>query len=679
MSFFHLSTKPALYTLNINQSSKVNSSGNLPVFLRFLGSMNLAIMLLVTVAIASVIGTLLIQNEPYQNYIIKFGPFWHELYKNLGLYDVYSSGWFVVILAFLVLSTSVCVYRNTPEILRSMRRFKEDIQEQAITNMPQNTRWETNHEIGEIRHPLLLVLKRYSYRTRIKEEQGFVTVAAMKGSSNRVGYLLTHMAIIIICAGGLIDGNLPLKLKILNGDIKIETRDLAVSEIPAASRLSASNPSFRASVSIPENARVNYAFINIANGFLLQSLPFTITVRDFRIEHYDTGQPKSFESDLIINDTKNNEEIEQTISVNHPMVYKGYTIYQSSFGDGGTRLNLQIRNFFQQQDNPLQLNGIINTRTNLETSAGKLKIEFDDFRKFNIFPADNPENRKFKDYGPSFSFKIRKTDGTASEYVNYMYPVYVDNRSYFLSGVRFTAADELRYLYIPVDSENSPERFFRFLSLLSDNTKIESVINQSLQKVAKNTGDLNDPVKESLAEAMLRTLELFRNNGTNGIINYVNEQIPEKDRDNFRRAYFKILDTVLWEVYLEVLKNENIDTDKLDKDHHLFFDEAVNAINAIHLYGSPFYLQLTGFDHKEATGLQITRTPGQKIVYLGFGMLIIGVFLLFYIAHQRLWLMLIPLSGNKTRILMAGTRVRHRREFAGEFERLSRDLESVFN
>ena len=59
------------------------------IFFRFLGSMNLAITLLVAVALSSIIGTLLKQNESYQSYIIKFGPFWHEVYLSLVLYDVY--------------------------------------------------------------------------------------------------------------------------------------------------------------------------------------------------------------------------------------------------------------------------------------------------------------------------------------------------------------------------------------------------------------------------------------------------------------------------------------------------------------------------------------------------------------------------------------------------------------
>ncbi|MGD8925374.1 MAG: cytochrome c biogenesis protein ResB, partial [Thioalkalispiraceae bacterium] len=58
------------------------------VILDFLGSMNLAITLLVIIAIAAAIGTVLQQNQPYTDYVAKFGPFWHEFFLTLNLYDI---------------------------------------------------------------------------------------------------------------------------------------------------------------------------------------------------------------------------------------------------------------------------------------------------------------------------------------------------------------------------------------------------------------------------------------------------------------------------------------------------------------------------------------------------------------------------------------------------------------
>ncbi len=82
------------------------------------------------------------------------------------------------------------------------------------------------------------------------------------------------------------------------------------------------------------------------------------------------------------------------------------------------------------------------------------------------------------------------------------------------------------------------------------------------------------------------------------------------------------------------------------------------------------------YDHRQATGLQITRTPGKKFVYLGFSMLIAGIFFLFYIHYQRLWVRLNPGSGN-TRIIMAGSRARHRRDFARVFSQQAGELKSL--
>ena len=299
------------------------------IFFRFLGSMNLAITLLVAVALSSIIGTLLKQNESYQSYIIKFGPFWHEVYLSLGLYDVYSSAWFIGILSFLVITTSICITQNGPDVLRSMQRFRELISAQSLRTMKQYEEWRCDIDTDKAYKGLCYFFKKSGYRLRTHENEHGYTLAAMHGASNRLGYLLTHIAIVVICLGGLIDGNLPLKIKTLTGQLRIEKDNNArVSEIPDASVLSSDNPSFRASVTIPEGKTVSVAFQNIADGYLVQRLPFSIEVVDFRIEHYESGQPKSFESDLIIHDPKADAPITETISVNHPLSYKGYTIYQ---------------------------------------------------------------------------------------------------------------------------------------------------------------------------------------------------------------------------------------------------------------------------------------------------------------------------------------------------------------
>ena len=86
-------------------------------------SMRFAIALLVMLAIAAIIGTVMKQNQAAPDYVNQFGPFWFEIFRKLGLYTVYSAWWFLLILAILIVSTSLCIARNAPKMLRDMRSW----------------------------------------------------------------------------------------------------------------------------------------------------------------------------------------------------------------------------------------------------------------------------------------------------------------------------------------------------------------------------------------------------------------------------------------------------------------------------------------------------------------------------------------------------------------------------
>ena len=74
----------------------------------------------------------------------------------------------------------------------------------------------------------------------------------------------------------------------------------------------------------------------------------------------------------------------------------------------------------------------------------------------------------------------------------------------------------------------------------------------------------------------------------------------------------------------EVLREEGVDVSAgiNNPQDRQFFRDAFDALSAVPNYGSPFYLQLTDFTQVEATGLQITRSPGKNLVYLGCVLLI---------------------------------------------------------
>ena len=660
----------------VKKSSR-HTTGRL--LLEFMGSMNLAITLLVTVGIASIVGTVLKQNEPYQNYIAKFGPFWFEVFNTLGLYDVYSAAWFLLIMAFLVLSTSTCIYRNAPLMLHDMRSYRLSVSFNSLNAFHNKREWRLNATTEALISQLTPVVTAFGYRYGHKYFNYNVMVSARKGAINRLGYLFTHAAIVIICIGGLVDGNLLLKWRAFSGDISIETRDIPASEVPAESRLSRNNPSFRGSVSVPEGGSANIAFLNLRDGYLVQPLPFTIEVKDFRIEHYSSGQPKSFESDLVIHDPDVEQAVTATIAVNRPLIYKGYAIYQASFSDGGSRLAMRLWPLLEGNGTAEEIHGAVFEDIELQTSQGPFTLELTDFRLFNINPVEQEgSEEEFRNFGPNFSFRLRNELGEAIEYENYMLPVEMEGHQYFLSGVRRSAADPFHYLYIPVDPEGGIERFMLFNDWLHNSERIRQIARDTAQQSLSVMQTKDPKLADELTQSMVRLVTLFTSRGFEGVVGQVDETVPEADRENVLDAYLKVLQTMLVSLYAELLAESGVNLlQGVTEQDSRFFDDAFNALGAIGKYGAPFYIQLTTFEHIQSTGLQIARAPGKVLVYMGFALLIAGVFCMFYVSASRLWFWIDADEGH-SRVLLGGSGLRHQRDFERDFAKLSSVLDEQF-
>ena len=663
--------------------NKTNTKhSRLNILLEFFGSMNLAITILVVIAIASVIGTVLQQNQPYNDYIIKFGPFWHEVFQTIGLYNIYGAMWFLALLVFLVLSTGVCVYRNTPKMLKDMQEFRLNAKEKSLRSMSNSHSWETDRKIEEIETNLQHYLKLNGFRTRLKEHDDHHLVAGMKGVWNRSGYIFTHVGIIVLCLGSFLDGGFGLTIKEWTGRIIPETRDIRADEVPATARLKpGDSASFRGSISLQEGTTSNIVFLNVRDGYLVQELPFTIKLKDFRIEHYESGMPKSFESDLIIQDDKLEKPLEKTISVNHPLIYRGYAMYQASFGDGGSNLSLRAWPFYSKSFQTMDINLAVKEKRSLNTASGEYTLEVDDFKVFNIFPNSEKEKtetgKRFKNFGPSFTFKVRDATGAAKEYHNYMLPVTQDERRFFLTGMRNSVAEPFRYLHIPADKEDSITRFMKFHALLHDQAKVKRIAQNSVNSAVNGASDIDKKMQADIVHSMMKLLVLFNKGGYIAIDQDIKKNVPKDRQVNVAQAYVKILQNLLQNTFLALLKQEGVKPkDGVSNEDSLFFEDAISALAGIGAYGSPVYFQLAEFKQRESSGIQITRHPGQNIFYLGCLMLIIGIFMMFYISYQRLWIILKP-EGNGLKITFAGSGNRDQRDFAKSFQALASNVEKI--
>jgi cytochrome c biogenesis protein len=662
----------------VNTINKKHSRLN--ILLEFFGSMNLAITILVAIAFASVIGTVLQQNQPYNDYIIKFGPFWHEVFQTIGLYNVYGAIWFLVLLVFLVLSTSVCVYRNAPVMLRDMRQFRVNVKEKSLRLMSNSQSWSTDKNSEEVEKTLRYFLKLKGFRTRIKEHDDHRVIAGMKGAWNRSGYIFTHVGIVVLCVGAYLDGSFGLTLKEWTGRIIPETRDIRADQVPATARLKAEESgSFRGSISLQEGTASNIVFLNVRDGYLVQELPFTIELKDFRIEHYASGQPKSFESDLLIHDDLLDEPLKQTISVNHPLIYRGYAMYQASFGDGGSSLSLRAWPFNQKRIQPFDVKLTVKEKRTIKTPAGKYTLELDDFKMFNIFPSTDEERKEtgkqFKNFGPSFTFKVRDATGVAKEYHNYMLPVTQNERRFFLTGMRGSVAEPFRYLHIPVDNDDGLDRFMAFHALLHDQNKVRRIAESSVWAAMGDANKVNKKMQADVVTSMMKLLTMFNEGGYVAIDEDIKQKVPKDRQVKVAEAYVKILQNLLQSTFLAVLKQEGVDSKKgVSDEDSLFFEDSISAFAGIGAYGSPVYFQLAEFKQRESSGIQITLHPGQNIFYLGCLMLIVGIFMMFYISYRRVWIILKP-EGEQLMITFAGSGNRDQRDFAKSFTELASKAE----
>ena len=651
-------------------------------FYELLSSMRFAISLFTLLAIASVVGTVLKQNQPYTDYIFKFGQFWFTAFRWMGLFDVYHTWWFIIILGFLVLSTSLCIWRNWPAMLREMRNYRENATEQSLRHFHHQTEFPAGPDTLT---RLRTYLTAQGWKFRENTRQDGVLLAAKRGSANRLGYLLTHSAIVLICIGGLIDGNLPLQIQEMVGSKRAETRDIPVDEVPAISRLSTSNLSFRGDVTVPEGSSADIIFINVGDGYMVQELPFRIALDKFFIEHYSTGQPKTFASRITILDKKTDQPIMQrTITVNHPLIYDGVAIYQASFGDGGTRLRINGWNLRDSSTQPFPFGGVIHGKSSLAGDNLPLTVEFKDFHPFNIESTGITDSKKtatdrltgdavadnkdLHNVGPSYEYRIRAADGTAHAYTTYMLPVQIDGRWFVVSGMRASPAEPYRYIRFPLDPDGTLSGFMALRATLM-NPKDYPVI---ADRVSRQLAPHNPEMRQQLSDSTIRILTLFDEGGFKALSDFIDQKVPASQRDNAAETYFKILETSAWQAWLINRAEARLPTPQSNEASGWFLSDSINAISDIFFYGSPVLLQLSAFDQVQSSGFQLTRSPGKNIVYFGSFLLVLGVFAMFFIQERRLWLLVKP-----DRVLFAMSGNRQTLDFENEFRQRSQAVAQI--
>ena len=669
-----------------------------------LSSMRFAISLLTLISVASIIGTVLKQGEPMPNYVNQFGPFWFEVFGKLNLYAVYSTWWFLLIMSFLVVSTSLCLIRNAPKMLRDMRSWRDNVREQSLRNFHHKLEWQDAQARDALTPRLLQRLGAFGYKTRVVDKGEATLITAKQGAANKWGYIFAHASIVIICLGGLLDSNLPIQIQKFLFHKTPFSGDGLISNIAPEHRLGLGNPTFRGNTLIPEGGASSTAIIPQENGVMIQDLPFTIQLKRFIVDYYSTGMPKLFASDVVIVDRDSGKRFPATIKVNQPLIYRGVAVYQSSFEDGGSKLKLAAYPMQGTSEAATAMRGEVGGSTPLD-AAKDLTIEWSGFRAINVenmasdgqdvravnlkqqwsedlqkhlgSAAKSTDGKMLRNVGPSVQYKLRDRNGQAREYNNYMQPVLVDGSYVFLTGMRDSPGDAFRYLRIPADDNDSVQEWMRLRAALMNPALRELAARRyAARALADTPREDKAALSAQLRMSASRGLAIFAGDGRQGgylAVSRFLQKLPPQEQEKAADIFMKILNGSLWDLWQVARAKDGLPPFAPDEKHGRFLQLATNAFSDAFFYGAPVYLQLQGFDEVKASVFQVSRSPGKKIVYLGCLLLVLGVFSMFYVRERRLWIWLKPDSGG-TRAIMAMSSQRKTLDFEKEFETLKQQL-----
>jgi len=260
-------------------------------FILKISSLKFAISLIIFIAISSGIGTFIPQGNNKNFYVDIFddtpifGFLNGENILRLQLDHIYTSFWFLFALILLCISLSACSFRRQIPSLKASLKWVEYKSEKRISKL----QLTSSHQIFEDKDHITkadLLLNKKGWKTyKFKSH-----ISARKGLIGKVGPLLVHIGLIILLIGSAY------------GSFTSQSKEQYL--LPGES-LDLINES--------TNSKANVRLV------------------DFSIERESDGIPKQFISklDFSSGDTKLNEI--KTAKVNHPIRFKGLTIYQADW------------------------------------------------------------------------------------------------------------------------------------------------------------------------------------------------------------------------------------------------------------------------------------------------------------------------------------------------------------
>lgn len=403
----------------------MGSAGNPNPIWKFFTSLRLTVVVLLTLAITSVIGTLLPQNEEPEAYRRAFGETGYRLLSFFDLFDMYHSLWFQLLLLLLTINIVACSIHRLSSLWKIIFAREPKFILNSFQSMGNRIEFDVSRS-SEIMVPAIeaYLSKHFGYRVQQKGESGFVFFAE-KWKWSRLGVYIVHLSIVLLLIGAIIGSIL----------------------------------GFEGYVNIAEGESTRT--IQLMKGGKSLELPFSIRCNDFDVSFYESGMPKEFRSSLSILEG-NEPVITRDILVNHPLRFRGINFFQSGYGE------MPASEQFNSSPESVTLGFTIKGTSkiySLKARIGQTLQIPEDLGTLQLREWVSGFNYRGNDLGPTLVATLIQKDGTQAGII---LPVNYPTFDRMMQRMNPGRSDAVLISLIDVQSEIPAKRFYTGLQITKD-------------------------------------------------------------------------------------------------------------------------------------------------------------------------------------------------------------------
>ncbi len=252
---------------------------------RAISSLQVGIALLVVLTLASLVGVIIPQGLESSRYLSRWGTVIGSGLLWAGVDHLFSTRWYNLLLGLFAVNILLCTVNRLKAVFVALARTRF-LTAQQIIALPHNTQfsgtWLPEGTVDKITR----FFRERHFSVKVQQNAGTVAIDARRGRIREVGSALLHLSLLPLLIGGF------------------------VGKMTGFSYMELLSPGESAAV---------------------RERPFFVRCDFFELEKNEDGDVKDYKSGLTLLDSAGDTLARKVIEVNHPLVYGGIKMYQSSY------------------------------------------------------------------------------------------------------------------------------------------------------------------------------------------------------------------------------------------------------------------------------------------------------------------------------------------------------------